>query len=304
VVTGWVVTRGEALKVAAIAVVVYVVSVGADLASFGFQTWWTAKFVGALRLVGAYQNSGFNAPNTHVSLLSRVVANGHVFGVTYVLLAAGVFCALGTLWRLEPWYGKRLWREPSRRASVMVSMWTIAAAAYLGYATVFGTIEEQMYYILLLPSVISICIWSVGWRAERSRRWRTAVTAMLALALLVDVVVWGSVHFGQDDEYLRMVRWENRHVPVTAVVAATDGMSQFLLTRGTIGTWTTVAKLKENNVDYVIIATALVDQGYGLAGPRFARTVEYRGRLVFQADGVSDGSLRVYDVRALTGARR
>ena len=67
----------------AIAVVVYVVSVGADLASFGFQTWWTAKFVGALRLVGAYQNSGFNAPDTHVSLLSRVVANGHVFGVTY-----------------------------------------------------------------------------------------------------------------------------------------------------------------------------------------------------------------------------
>ena len=34
-------------------------------------------------------NSGFNAPNTHVSLLSRVVANGHVFGVTYGLLATG-----------------------------------------------------------------------------------------------------------------------------------------------------------------------------------------------------------------------
>ena len=28
-----------------------------------------------------------------------------------------------------------------------------SAAGYLGYATVFGTIEEQMYYILLLPSV-------------------------------------------------------------------------------------------------------------------------------------------------------
>ena len=33
----------------------------------------------------------------------------------------------------------------------MGSLWTLSAAAYLTYATLFGTIEEQMYYILLLP---------------------------------------------------------------------------------------------------------------------------------------------------------
>ena len=36
----------------------------------------------------------------------------------------------------------------------------------------------------------------------------------------------------------------------------------------------------------------------------FARVVELDGWLAFAANGVSDGSLRVYDVRALTGARR
>ncbi len=301
-VTGWVVTRREALKVIVITVAVYVGSIAADASSFGFNVWWNAKFVGALRLVGAYQMTGFNSAQTHVSLLSRVLANSHVFGVTYVLLATGMFCALGTLWRLEPWYGKRLGREPSRRASVMVSLWTLSAAAYLVYATLFGTIEEQMYYILLFPSVVSICIWSVGWSADRTRRWRRVVTALVALALVVDTGVWSAVHFGHDDEYRSMVAWEQAHVPVSAVVSATDGTSQFVLPRGVIGQWATVAQLKRHHVDYVILATLLVDQGYGIAHPVFARAVERGGRLVFQADGVSDGSLRIYNVQAITGA--
>jgi 4-amino-4-deoxy-L-arabinose transferase-like glycosyltransferase len=302
VVTGWVVTRQEALKVIAIAVLVYAASIAADASAFGFSVWWNAKFVGALRLVGAYQITGFNSAQTHVSLLSRIVANSHQFGVTYALLAAGTFCALGTLWRLEPWYGKRLWREPGRRASVMVSLWTLAAAGYLAYATLFGTIEEQMYYILLLPSAVSVCIWSVGWSADRTRRWRTVVTGLLGLALLIDLSVWASVHGGRDDEYRQLVGWEQTHVPVSAVVSTTDGTSQFLLTRGLIGQWSTIAQLQQHRVDYVVLATLLVDQGYGLAHPGFARTVEHRGRLVFQANGVSDGSLRVYNVQAITGA--
>jgi hypothetical protein len=304
VVTGWVITRRAAVKVIAVALSVYVLSIAADASAFGFSVWWNAKFVGALRLVGAVQITGFNSAQTHVSLLSRVVANSHQFGVTYALLAAGTFCALGTLWRLEPWYGRQLWREPSRRASVMVSLWTLVAASYLAYATLFGTIEEQMYYIVLLPSVVSICVWSVGWSAERTRRWRVTVTGLLAVALLIDLGVWGSIHFGRDDEYRQVVRWERTHVPVSAVVSTTDGTSQFLLTRGLIGQWSTVAQLKKHHVDYVVLATLLVDQGYGLARPGFERAVEHGGRLVFASNGVSDGSLRIYNVQAMTARAR
>ena len=45
-----------------------------------------------------------------------MVADRSEFGVTYLLLAAGAFCASGLLWRLEPWYPKRLGRSPERRA--------------------------------------------------------------------------------------------------------------------------------------------------------------------------------------------
>ena len=79
VVSGWVVTRREALRVLLISLVVYTVSVAVDASSFGFKIWWNAKLIGMLRLIGSHQNSGFNAPQTHVSFLSRVVADGIEF---------------------------------------------------------------------------------------------------------------------------------------------------------------------------------------------------------------------------------
>ena len=301
-VTGWVIRRGEAVRVTAIAVGVYLASVAAEGGSFGFRIWWNNKLTGLLRLVGARQVTGFNSPQTHVSLLSRILADSHVFAVTYVVLATGVFCALGILWRLEPWRRGLRPLEADRRASALVALWTVSAAGYLAYATVLGTIEEQMYYILLLPSIVSICIWWAGCTADRTRRWRTVATLVVVGVLWFNTAVWASIHLGHDDEYRRLISWEGTHVPVTAVVASTDGSSQFVLPRGIIGQWSTIASLRRNRVDFVVLSTLLVDQGYGAATPAFARSVERGGRLVFSADGVSDGSLRVYNVQAITGA--
>ena len=72
--------------------------------------------------------------------------------------------------------------------------------------------------------------------------------------------------------------------------------------RGVIGQWDTVAQLRAHHVDYVVLSTLLVAQGYGNAGPNFERAVQHGGRLVFAANGPSDGSLEVFDVRAMTGA--
>jgi 4-amino-4-deoxy-L-arabinose transferase-like glycosyltransferase len=302
-VSGWIATRREILRVTLISLIVYAVSIFADASHFGLKVWWNAKVIGILRVIGAHQNSGFNAPQTHVSIVSRMTADAGVLAVTYLLLAAGACCALGLLWRLEPWYPKRLVNDPKRRAASMCALWTVVAAAYLAYATVFGTIEEQMYYILLLPAVVSVCVWCEALVATPGRR-RRAVTVAIAAALLFDVAVWTSTHYGHDDEYRQLVSWEAVHVAPHAVVSSTDGVSQFLLPRGTIGQWSTVAQLRRHHVDYVVLATLLVDQGYGSAAPSFARTVETTGHLVFEANGVSDGSLRVYDVRPLTTPAR
>ena len=150
--------------------------------------------------------------------------------------------------------------------TVLCALWTVSAAAYLVYATLFGTIEEQMYYILLLPAAISLCLWFDRLRPGlRSRRGGSGGMALVCLALLFDSVVWVNVHSRQDDEYRRLLAWEAVHVPPTAVVSATEDLSQFLLTRGIIGQWNTIPELKAHHVDYVIVNLSLVQQGYGLA---------------------------------------
>jgi len=302
--TGWVIARREVVRVGVVAAACYLVSVISLALSSGFGVWWANTLGGALRLVGADQTSGFNAPQTKASFLSRVLANGSVFAVVYVILAVGTVLALALLWRFDPWNRPRHRRDHRGRSTVLVAVWTMSAAAYLVYATLFGTIEEQMYYILLLPCAISVCLWFGGRMSTGHRRWRVIGILALTVALVVDGSAWSAIHTGRDDEYRRLLSWEAVHVAPTAVVAATDGTSQFLLQRGIIGHWATLPQLKSHHVDYVIIATLLVSQGYGLATPTFARAVERGGRLVFEADGVSDGSLRVYDVSAMTAAVR
>ncbi|HYA67158.1 MAG TPA: glycosyltransferase family 39 protein [Acidimicrobiales bacterium] len=331
VVTGWAVARREALAVVGTVLFGYAALVVAASLTSGFGVWWHAQASGVLRLVGAQQTSGFNAPQTKVSLVSRILANWSTFAATDVVLVAGTLSALGLLWRLQPWRQRttrdttaellwrlepRIWsedpRQPTRpnqlltrdRVTILIAVWTVSAACYLAYATLFGTIEEQMYYITLLPCVISLCIWMAGLVASRSWRWKAAGCVFLGLILIFDASAWVGVHSGHDDEYRRLIAWEAVHVPPRATIATTDGTSQFLLPRGVIGQWNTVAQWQAHHVDFVVIATALVAQGYGLADGSLEQTLEHRGRLVFEANGPSDGSLRVYDVRTMTGSVR
>jgi len=302
--SGWVVARREALAVMGIAVLGYGVTVVSVGLTSGFGVWWGAQWGGVLRLVGTKQISGFNSPQVHVSLVSRILANGSTLALTYVILGFGSVAALGLLWRMRPWDRGRAELDHGDRITALCAVWTVAAAAYLAYATFFGTLEEQMYYILLLPCAVSACLWSAGFVKVRSFRWRVLGVAVVSVGLLFDSVVWFNVHTGHDDEYRRLLSWESVHVPPTAVVACTELTSQFLLTRGIIGQWSTVPELKAHHVDYVILGTSLVQQGYSLASPPFQRYLEQHARLVFEANGKSDGSLRVYDVRPITGASR
>ena len=304
VVTGWVIERRQAFVVLGLALGGYGISVTAVGLTTGFSAWWEATAGGALRLIGTKQTTGFNSPQVHVSFISRILANVPTLGVTYLILGTGVLCSMGLLLRFAPWKSDRTLRPFRQRVGTLVALWTLAAGAYLVYATVFGTIEEQMYYILLLPCVLTLCIWFDGTVARPGPnriRWQVVTGVLVAGTLVFYAVAWHSVHTRADDETRRLISWQADHVAPTAVISSTDGTTQFVLTRGVIGQWNSIAELRSHHVDYVILATTLVEQGYGLADAPFAAEVERRGHLVFAADGVSNGSLRVYDVRGITG---
>jgi hypothetical protein len=299
--SGWIIERRAIARVTAIAVAGYGLIVATIGLPGGWREWVSTKTYGLSRLIGTRQDTGFNAASTHVSLVSRLVADMSQFAATYVLLLCGGFAVLALLWHSRPW--RFSWDDagPRERTELIIVLWGFAASAYLGYAIVFGSIEEQMFYILAVPLFASMFLWAARALPLAKRQWRVTLVMLLTLALVFDAGVWFVVHRNPDDEYRRFLRWERTEVPAGSVVAVTEYTAQFLLHGVVIGQWSTLDAIRAHRVDYVVMVTSLTTQGYGLATPEFQSQLEHGGRLVFQAKGRAEGSFRVYDVRQLTG---
>ena len=74
------------------------------------------------------------------------------FGLSYLLVALGVLAAVVLL-------------RSARQDYKVVGVFVASAAALLGSAVCFGTIEEQFLYFLSVPAVISVSV--VGTEAYR-----------------------------------------------------------------------------------------------------------------------------------------
>ncbi len=300
VVTGWSLKRMQAALALAIMISGYLLSQVLLILTGGFRVWWDQVGSGVRRLIGTEQVTGFNSATVHVSLVSRVAANASHYGVTYVLLASGAIAGLVSL--IVIFRRRRQWKVTAggrSRACVLVSMWAFAAACYLAYATLFGTLEEQMYYLLLMPSICALVIGV----SQLGLPWQRVATAVLAALLVIDALVWVAVHRTPDDEYRQLVAWTKTGLPAGSTVSVTDTTAQFILPGVELGQWATVPELKQHHVDYVLLSTQLVSQGYGVGTAAFERYLDAHAKLVFRANGPSEGSLEVFDVRAITGAR-
>ncbi len=298
--TGWAAGRGMAAAVLGAAAVGWTVQVVATGLTSGFSPWWDAQTSGLARLVGTSQPTGFNSPTTHVTLITRVFANASSEASTYLLLVLGTLAAAWVL--LRTWRGRHQSLEcDAARVEVLMAMWTAGGVVYLAYATLFGTIEEQMYYICLLPCVAVLAV-VVGRRWRRTVRAARAVMLVgLGCLLVFDARVWIGLRTTNDTDYLQLLAWSRHGMPNGSVVAATDQTSQFLLHRVTIGEWNTVPEFRDHHVSYVIVSTRLASQGYGLASPGLLATLQRRAHLVFSAEDATMGHLDVFDARALDG---
>jgi 4-amino-4-deoxy-L-arabinose transferase-like glycosyltransferase len=300
--TGWVVTRREGRRMVATAFGGYLaVTVSAALVWGGIGPWWADKVHGVERLVGLAQDTGFNAPSTHVTLVSRITANLGQFGTTYLLLGLGGLATLALIRRLAPWRSDWIQFGPRPRVVLLVALWSFTACAYLGYAIAFGSLEEQMFYIMTLPVIANLCVWAdlraPAWRPQGRR----LVLLALAALVVVDLGIWGSVHATRSDAYEQFLVWERAHIAPGQVVSVTEYTAQFMITNAVLGEWASLPEMRAHHVDYVLIVTNLVEQGYGLGTPATLRTLEAEAPLVFATNARGEGSLRLYDVRGLTG---
>ncbi|GAA3936444.1 glycosyltransferase family 4 protein [Actinoplanes auranticolor] len=277
----------------------------ASMAAFGLlPQWWSEKVSGLARVSGVDQSTGFNQAGAE-SFTARLAANLATFGASYGLIVIGalVTAALVVTRHRRPWRFLLAGGSPS-----VVTALGVGAFVFIGYAVAFGTLEEQMFYPVMVTSVVIIAAGlEMALRAPRRfpvvRRLSTGIAVVAALAVLAgDGSIWAGTRTHPDDTYRRLLSWAATGFPADSTVSATEDVAQFVLTGVRLGQWSTVPALVSHDVDYVVVSTALAERGYGLARPDFVAILDRQAPVVFAAHGRTMGDLRVYDVRKLVAA--
>jgi hypothetical protein len=290
VLLGWCAVRGEPIGrreagVASLtAVAVYLPYPLVALVEGEGGAYLDAKLGGLLRLVGVHQITGFNMENSP-SLMSRLAANADLYAASYLtigLSAGGTLLLLARRERLER----------------LVGLWSAASFAFLGYEILLGSLEEQMFYVLVIPAVAVLV--TIAGRAELRRGNRPAV-ALAALAFLVvafafNAAAWVRVRTARDDAIPRTLAWVEREVPPGSTVAPLVEPMEFLLPRYALSMAGTPAGLGAARVEYVITSSELVEQGYGVARPSLIAWLRRHGRVAHVETGRSSGQVTVWEL--------
>jgi hypothetical protein len=159
-----------------------------------------------------------------------------------------------------------------------------------------------MYYLLFVPGLCALVIGFSQLMPRLTAHSGKIATAVVATFLLIDCAVWAAVHQTPDNEYQQLAAWAPSHLPSGSTVAVTEYTAQFILQGVVVGQWATIPALIAHHVDYILLSTDLVNQGYGIGTVAFEQYLQQHAKLVFRVNGPSDGSLEIFDVRAITGA--
>lgn len=245
------------------------------------------KFGGLLRMAGLNQETGFNAEGAP-SFLSRIVANLDVFAVTYLLIGLGLLAAVVLV----------VVRHGTRPQQMLL-LWTLSAFALLTYQVGLGTLEEQMFYYLVIPSTVAIATAGgrliVAARSPAARRAAAGAPVVLALLVLgVDGSAWAKVHVNRDDGFAQTVDWMHHHAPNGARVEALAESTEFLLDSYRVYIDDTKAEIVARRPHYLITSSSQVEQGYGRADRQLARWIAARAKPVHRVTTRSSGTLTVW----------
>jgi 4-amino-4-deoxy-L-arabinose transferase-like glycosyltransferase len=272
---------------------------GAYLASVALsgeaKGWWDQQQSGLLRAVGSKQISGFNQSG-HVGFATRLFATAANYAGTYAVMA---LAATAVVWGLWAW-----WRSGRRSGQVSVQdvmvLWAACTGFYVAFSIGRGAFEQQIFYpfiVAALPATVAaLKHWTQGRHSGRGRRTLVVGAATLVgLVLVYDTAVDLRVRTHTDAAYISTVRWMDAHSKRTDLVDATDGTSQFTLHGVRIDTIYSLAGVLRYHPNYVISASALVNQGYVRLTGGLQRYLARVGTVVHRANDTSAiGPLLIY----------
>jgi 4-amino-4-deoxy-L-arabinose transferase-like glycosyltransferase len=287
--------RRRVLTVAAIACSTYLAYLVVVLITGGLPTLLDEKTSGFLRLIGAKQETGFNQEGGGVTLMETLRRNIPLYGASYAVCGLGTLAALARL--------REIRRGTAEHGVIVLVAIQLCASAYLVYGVFIGTLEEQMFYFMAVPSLACVALALPLLMRRRVVVLRVAVVALTGLWLLASAGSWTSLRSGSDDTYLAYERWAERNLPEDAKVAVTEEIAQFVQRDAHVGEWATPQAIKAENARYALISTRLIEDGFGLADADLEQWLDRNGQVVFEAQGRTLGELRLYQLDDVMMAR-
>ncbi len=255
-----------------------------------FWQFLASKTVGIQRLIGLFQQTGFNSPNSP-SKGSALMQTIPLYGISYVVMATG---ALGSILLLTS-------KDKNRRRWGAVGT---AATLLLSYLVVGGTFEEQYLYYLMIPAIISsvVAAFDLWERIHSGIRDLVFAVSLLELVLVLLVCLSNYVvnMSTPDDGWTVTAEWVDTNIPAGSSICAWE-QGEFLLVQSPnnydVCDWSTQSALAAHHVQYVLESETLSNSGYEPVSPDELATLKSTTKLVFTYDSRDTG---VFDVFQLT----
>lgn len=223
-----------------------------------------------------------------LSFFKALAENVGWYGTTYVTSILGAAAVVLLFVR----------GEPSHR---LLAAWAASGYALLAFGIAVGAVEEQFFYYLAIPALLSAAVaWAHLARAKEliSRRYKAVLmtATMIGVGLIVlSAFMWTQTHFVPDNGFEELRAFMERSVPIGSRVAVSTDTAEFLMDGYDSGLWgTSVAQLRAHRAQYVQISTKQVEGGYGVARPPFYAWLVRHAEPVFAFDGRTYGTLALY----------
>lgn len=300
-VTGACLPRRTSFAIAAIALLIYslypitVVALGLG------PEFVSVKLSGLLRFVGIVKTTGFVRGGP--SFTAALARNLDIFVMTYGVILAGIPAAILLAWKGSP----RL---------RLVGVLGLSAYGLLAYSIAFGTLEEQFFYFLVLPAILTVSLgWSLFSRlagrepgtgssaleaaARRlSGPGRKVVTVALVACLAWSAAIWLEFHLTPDDGYRGALAYLRKQVPNGSTVGVTTDPQEFLFQGYRIERIDSVATLTGTPPEYAVISSKQVEDGYTRNGVAIYAWLRAHARPVYVFSGRTYGRIEIYRIAA------
>ena len=254
---------------------------------------WASLFYqdrsGFERFFGIVHTPGSFGVQSQSSLVTKLLDQAPIFGMTYALVAVGIVAALYLAFQ----------KDGSRK---LLAIFTLFGMVTVFYEAAVGAVEEQFLFVLMVPicASVGIAAHTLAARSDWHRFLRITFVTLFSIVAVYNLGVAIYIRAHPDNGLNRVVTFVNRDLPDHGVIATNDLEATFVLEHSDINaiSLTTPRSALKAHVRYLVIFSAELVLGYGSFDAQQARFYSSRGRLIFSFKEATYGKVLIYQSTA------